>query len=50
MEDRGFNEVDLRTMLEQASNYQRDAVEKRWVIETVTTEDAGRSSSNRMAS
>lgn len=34
MEDRGFNEVDLRAMLERASNYRRDVVEGRWVIET----------------
>jgi hypothetical protein len=34
MEDRGFNEVDLRAMLEQALNYQRDVVEGRWIIET----------------
>ncbi len=34
MEDRGFNEVDLRAMLERASNYRRDVVEGRRVIET----------------
>ena len=34
MEDRGFNEVDLRTMLEQALNYQRNVVVGRWVVET----------------
>jgi hypothetical protein len=34
MEDRRFNEVDLRTMLEQARSYRRDIVEDRWVIET----------------
>lgn len=34
MEDRGFNEVDLRTMLEQARGYRPDIVEGRWVIET----------------
>ncbi len=34
MEDRGFNEVDLRTMLEHARSYRRDIVEDRWVIET----------------
>lgn len=34
MEDRGFNEVDLRAMLEASSNCQRDIVEGRWVIET----------------
>ena len=34
MEDRGFNEVDLRAMLERASGYRRDIVEGRWIIET----------------
>lgn len=34
MEDRGFNEIDLRTMLERASGYRADLVEGRWVIET----------------
>jgi hypothetical protein len=34
MEDRGFNEVDLRTMLERASNYRPDVVESRWIIES----------------
>jgi len=34
MEDRQFNEVDLRTMLEHAWSYRRDIVEGRWVIET----------------
>ncbi|MCL4215774.1 MAG: hypothetical protein KJ052_02020 [Candidatus Hydrogenedentes bacterium] len=34
MEDRGFNEVDLRTMLERASAYRRDVVEGRWSVET----------------
>ena len=33
MEDRQFNEVDLRTMLEHARSYRRDIVEGRWVIE-----------------
>lgn len=33
MEDRGFNEVDLRAMLERASKYRRDIVHNRWVIE-----------------
>ena len=33
MEDRGFNEVDLRAMLERANSYYRDFVEGRWVIE-----------------
>jgi len=33
MEDRQFNEVDLRTMLEHARSYRRDIVEDRWVIE-----------------
>ncbi len=34
MEDRQFNEVDLRTMLTRATSYQRDIVEGRWIIET----------------
>jgi hypothetical protein len=34
MEDRGFNEVDLRRMLQQASSYRPDVVEARWVVET----------------
>jgi hypothetical protein len=34
MEDRRFNEVDLRAMLERASSYGPDVVEERWGIET----------------
>lgn len=34
MEDRQFNEVDVRTMLEHARSYRRNIVEGRWVIET----------------
>jgi hypothetical protein len=34
MEDRGFNEVDLRSIPERASNYRRDVVEGRWVVES----------------
>lgn len=34
MQDRSFNEVDLRSMLERALNYRRDPVEGRWVIES----------------
>jgi len=33
MEDRGFNEVDLRRMLEYASGYTEDIVEGRFVVE-----------------
>jgi hypothetical protein len=33
MEDRGFNEVDLRAMLQHALRYRADAAEGRWVIE-----------------
>jgi hypothetical protein len=33
MEDRQFNEVDLRAMLERARSFRRDIVEDRWVIE-----------------
>ena len=38
MEDRSFNELDLRAMLETASGYRPDVVDGRWVIET---RDAG---------
>jgi hypothetical protein len=34
MEDRGFNEVDLRSMLEHARSCHPDIVEGRWVVET----------------
>lgn len=34
MEDRGFNEVDLRTMLDAAGEYREDVVEDRWVVVT----------------
>lgn len=34
MEDRGFTEVDLRQMLEQARGYRRDVAEGRFIIET----------------
>jgi hypothetical protein len=40
MEDRQFNEVDLRTMLEHARSYHRNVVEGRWVIETHHEEHA----------
>jgi hypothetical protein len=33
MEDRGFNEVDLRRMLEHASGYTPDLIAGRFVIE-----------------
>lgn len=33
MEDRDFNEVDLRRMLEYASSYRADIVEDRFVID-----------------
>jgi hypothetical protein len=33
MEDRDFNELDLRRMLEYARAYRPDLVEGRWVIE-----------------
>jgi len=32
MEDREFNEVDLRTMLGRATSFQRDIVDGRWMI------------------
>lgn len=34
MEDRGFNEVDLRNMLERATGFRPDLVDGRFVIET----------------
>jgi hypothetical protein len=34
MEDRGFNEVELRDMLERGRGYREDVVEGRWVITT----------------
>lgn len=33
MEDRGFNEVDLRRMLEDASGHREDILEGRFVID-----------------
>jgi hypothetical protein len=33
MEDREFNEVDLRAMLQAAATYRPDVVDGRWVIE-----------------
>ena len=34
MEDRSFSEVDLRLMLEQATSFKDDVVDRRFVIET----------------
>jgi hypothetical protein len=34
MEDRGFSEVELREMLEDAGAYRLDVIDGRWVIET----------------
>lgn len=34
MTDRGFNEAELRLMLEQASGYHIDVEPGRWIIET----------------
>lgn len=34
MEDRGFTELDLREMLQQAKRYRADVFEGRWIIET----------------
>lgn len=34
MEDRGFNEVELRDMLEEGQDYRQDVVEGRWIIKT----------------
>jgi Domain of unknown function (DUF4258) len=33
MEDRGFNEVDLRSMLERASGHRPDIIEGRFILE-----------------
>ena len=33
-EDRGFNEVDLRAMLQAATGYRADIVEGRFIVET----------------
>ncbi len=35
MKDRGFNETDIRLMLEDASGYHKDVEEGRWIIETM---------------
>jgi hypothetical protein len=35
MVDRGFTEVDLRTMLENPRGYRPDIIEGRWVVITV---------------
>ena len=40
MEDREFNEVDLRRMLEHASGHRPDILERRFVIEVRHTEAA----------
>jgi hypothetical protein len=37
MEDRRFTEIDLRRMLERASDYREDVVKGRWLIETMVT-------------
>jgi hypothetical protein len=34
MEDRNFDEVDLRKMLRHSKKYRKDIVEGRWIIET----------------
>jgi len=34
MSDRRFTEIDLRRMLQRASDYREDVVAGRWVIET----------------
>ena len=34
MEDRAFNEVDLRRMLEHAAGHRADILERRFVIDT----------------
>ena len=34
MEDRGFNETDLREMLHRSRTFKKDIVEGRWIIST----------------
>ncbi|MBI2933837.1 MAG: hypothetical protein HYY16_19510 [Planctomycetes bacterium] len=34
MRDRGFTEIDLRGMLQDASGYRADEQDGRWVVET----------------
>ena len=34
MIDRDFSEIDLRTMFEYATGYERDVVKGRWIIKT----------------
>jgi hypothetical protein len=34
MDDRNFNELDLRTMLKKATSYREDIEDGRWAIET----------------
>ena len=34
MRDRGFTEVDLRAMFQDATGYHKDVLESRWVVET----------------
>ena len=34
MEDRDFNEIDLRKMFQRGRDYKKDIVEGRWVIST----------------
>ena len=34
MKDRGFNEVELREMLEGSRDFRRDVIEGRWIITT----------------
>ncbi|MDM8523175.1 DUF4258 domain-containing protein [Desulfococcaceae bacterium HSG8] len=34
MDDRNFNELDIRTMLEHAHSFRADIIEGRWIIET----------------
>ena len=34
MEDRGFTEIDLRSMLADAQSHRADVVDGRWIIQT----------------
>jgi hypothetical protein len=47
MEDRGFNELDLRTMLQYATGHRPDVVEGRFVIETTHARVSWEVMSNR---
>lgn len=41
MVDRGFNEIDLRHMLEEADGFRPDIEDGRWIIETTHASSRG---------